>query len=142
MVHQYRHSGSPGGRNSWSDTDASSVSRRREPPAPTPSPAPIDTPKYRLCMRVQFRHIGVNLLHRCASAHSLPLLNRQMAQTSDKADLLGGIILAIATVLALLVANSPLAPHYSAILHTTGEIRVGAIGLAKSLEHWVNDGLM
>jgi NhaA family Na+:H+ antiporter len=65
-----------------------------------------------------------------------------MAQTSDKADLLGGIILAIATVLALLVANSPLAPHYSAILHTTGEIRVGSIGLAKSLEHWVNDGLM
>jgi len=65
-----------------------------------------------------------------------------MAQTSDKADLLGGILLAIATVLALLVANSPLAPHYSAILHTTGEIRVGSIGLAKSLEHWVNDGLM
>jgi Na+:H+ antiporter, NhaA family len=65
-----------------------------------------------------------------------------MAQTSDKADLIGGIILAIGTVLALLVANSPLAPHYSTILHTTGEIRVGSIGLAKSLEHWVNDGLM
>ena len=65
-----------------------------------------------------------------------------MAQTTDKADLLGGIILAIATLAALLAANSPLAPHYSALLQATGEVRVGSIGLAKSLEHWINDGLM
>jgi Na+:H+ antiporter, NhaA family len=65
-----------------------------------------------------------------------------MAQTSDKADLVGGIILAVATLAALLAANSPLAPHYSALLHAAGEVRIGSIGLAKSLEHWVNDGLM
>src|SRR5580704_530596 len=65
-----------------------------------------------------------------------------MAQTTDKADLLGGISLAIATLAALLAANSPLAPHYSALLQATGEVRVGSIGLAKSLEHWINDGLM
>jgi NhaA family Na+:H+ antiporter len=65
-----------------------------------------------------------------------------MAQTTDKADLLGGIILAIATLAALLAANSPLAPHYSALLQATGEVRFGSIGLAKSLEHWINDGLM
>jgi NhaA family Na+:H+ antiporter len=65
-----------------------------------------------------------------------------MAQTTNKSDLLGGIILAIATLAALLAANSPLAPHYGAVLQATGEVRVGSIGLAKSLEHWINDGLM
>src|SRR6202521_5540126 len=65
-----------------------------------------------------------------------------MAQNSDQTDLFGGIVLGIATLAALLIANSPLAPQYSALLHATGEIRIGSVGLSKSLEHWVNDGLM
>jgi Na+:H+ antiporter, NhaA family len=65
-----------------------------------------------------------------------------MAQDSDKADLFGGLILGAATLAALLIANSAFAPQYSAILQATGEIRIGSIGLAKSLEHWINDGLM
>jgi NhaA family Na+:H+ antiporter len=74
-----------------------------------------------------------------------PQLNRfglAMAQDSDKADLFGGIALGAATLAALLIANSPLAPQYSAVIHTTAEVRIGSIGLAKSLEHWINDGLM
>jgi Na+:H+ antiporter, NhaA family len=65
-----------------------------------------------------------------------------MAQSTDKTDLFGGIALGIATLAALLIANSPLGPQYSALIHATAGIRIGSIGLSKSLEHWINDGLM
>jgi Na+:H+ antiporter, NhaA family len=65
-----------------------------------------------------------------------------MAPNTDKADLFGGIALGIATLAALSIANSPLGPQYSALIHATAEIRIGSIGLSKSLEHWINDGLM
>jgi Na+:H+ antiporter, NhaA family len=65
-----------------------------------------------------------------------------MPHDTDKADLYGGIALGIATLAALIVANSSLGPQYSALLDATGEIRIGSIGLSKSLEHWINDGLM
>src|ERR1700694_4612766 len=65
-----------------------------------------------------------------------------MAQNSDQTDLFGGIVLGIATLAALLIANSALGPQYNALIHATAEIRIGSIGLSKSLEHWINDGLM
>ena len=61
---------------------------------------------------------------------------------SDTSDFYGGIALALATLAALIVANSPLGPDYRAVLAMTGEIRISSISLAKSLEHWINDGLM
>ena len=61
---------------------------------------------------------------------------------SDNSDLLGGIVLGVATIAALIIANSPLGHQYEAVLQTTGEVRIGSIGLSKSLEHWINDGLM
>src|ERR1700688_5049860 len=61
---------------------------------------------------------------------------------SDRSDLYGGLGLGLATLAALLVANSALEPYYTAFLHLTGEVRIGAIGLAKPLDHWINDGLM
>jgi Na+:H+ antiporter, NhaA family len=64
------------------------------------------------------------------------------ANESDRSDLYGGVALGIGTLAALVVANSPLNPYYAALLQTTGEVRIGSIGLAKSLEHWINDGLM
>ena len=64
------------------------------------------------------------------------------SQASDRSDLYGGLGLALATLAALVVANSALAPYCTAFLHLTGEVRIGAIGLAKPLEHWINDGLM
>jgi NhaA family Na+:H+ antiporter len=66
----------------------------------------------------------------------------QQAHGSENADLYGGIVLGLATIAALVVANSPLGHHYEALLHATGEVRIGSIGLTKSLEHWINDGLM
>src|SRR5450631_1169561 len=65
-----------------------------------------------------------------------------MAQNSDQTDLFGGIALGMTTLAALLIANSALGPQYNALIHATAEIRIGSIGLSKSLEHWINDGLM
>jgi NhaA family Na+:H+ antiporter len=65
-----------------------------------------------------------------------------MATQNERADLYGGIALGAATLAALLIANSALAPHYDALIHAQAEIRVGSIGLSKQLEHWINDGLM
>jgi len=73
-----------------------------------------------------------------ASSRSAPAAH----QSTDKADLYGGIALGIATLAALIIANSSLAPQYRALFDATGEIRIGSIGLSKSIEHWVNDGLM
>jgi Na+:H+ antiporter, NhaA family len=63
-------------------------------------------------------------------------------EETDNTALLGGVVLVIVTLAALLVANSPLSSQYRAFFDTTAEIRVGSIGLSKSLEHWINDGLM
>ncbi len=52
------------------------------------------------------------------------------------------LVLAIATMLALLVANSPLAGAYRTLLD--GDIAIGwaPLVLEKTLLHWINDGLM
>jgi len=65
-----------------------------------------------------------------------------MQDQTDRSDFYGGVVLALATLAALIVANSSLGGQYEALLETTGEIRVGSISLAKSLTHWINDGLM
>ncbi|WP_298768417.1 Na+/H+ antiporter NhaA [uncultured Shewanella sp.] len=54
----------------------------------------------------------------------------------------GGILLMLAVILALLLANSPLSWLYQDFLHTEMQIRVGSLDLDKSLLHWINDGLM
>jgi NhaA family Na+:H+ antiporter len=63
-------------------------------------------------------------------------------EATETSDLYGGIALGMAAVAALIVANSPLSAHYHDLLNTTGEIRIGAMGLKKTLAHWINDGLM
>ncbi|MGE0351934.1 MAG: Na+/H+ antiporter NhaA [Gemmatimonadales bacterium] len=54
----------------------------------------------------------------------------------------GGLALMATAVLAMAVANSPLAGGYSALLSTPLEIRLGALAIAKPLLLWINDGLM
>ena len=54
----------------------------------------------------------------------------------------GGLLLAIATVLALIAANSPLRPLYDLILDVPLQIRIGDLDLHKPLLLWINDGLM
>jgi len=54
----------------------------------------------------------------------------------------GGILLLLAAVVALVVANSPLAGFYSELLDTTVAVQVGALSINKPLLLWINDGLM
>jgi NhaA family Na+:H+ antiporter len=53
-----------------------------------------------------------------------------------------GIVLLLATIIALILANSPLASAYDQVLHTYIGISVGPYALKYSLQHWINDGLM
>jgi Na+:H+ antiporter, NhaA family len=53
-----------------------------------------------------------------------------------------GIILLTMAIVALLVANSPLAGSYHALLDTHLGIVLGPFVLEETVLHWVNDGLM
>jgi Na+:H+ antiporter, NhaA family len=55
---------------------------------------------------------------------------------------IAGTILVVAAALALALANSPLAPHYDALLLLPGELRVGPLEIRKPLLLWLNDGWM
>ncbi len=54
----------------------------------------------------------------------------------------GGILLLAAAVLAMIIANSPLAHLYEGLLEVTVAVQVGALSIDKPLLLWVNDGLM
>jgi Na+:H+ antiporter, NhaA family len=54
----------------------------------------------------------------------------------------GGILLIIATVVALIWANSPFKDSYHHLWHTYLSINIGELSLTYSLHHWINDGLM
>jgi Na+:H+ antiporter, NhaA family len=53
----------------------------------------------------------------------------------------GGIVLAVATVLALIISNSSYGTAYEAFRYVTGEVRIGGdwLVLSKPLILWVND---
>ncbi|MDB9952040.1 Na+/H+ antiporter NhaA [Porticoccaceae bacterium] len=53
-----------------------------------------------------------------------------------------GIVLMLAALVAIVLANSPLESYYQMLLSTAVEVRVGAIEVAKPLLLWINDGLM
>lgn len=54
----------------------------------------------------------------------------------------GGILLMVAAILAMVVANSPLSFYYDFFINTPVHIRVGSLEIAKPLLLWINDGLM
>jgi NhaA family Na+:H+ antiporter len=53
-----------------------------------------------------------------------------------------GILLIIATLIALGWANSPWADSYQSLWHTNVSFNFGNFILSKDLLHWINDGLM
>jgi NhaA family Na+:H+ antiporter len=53
-----------------------------------------------------------------------------------------GLLLMGSAVLALFIANSPLAHGYEEILNTVVGFRVGGWTFGHSVHHWINDGLM
>lgn len=54
----------------------------------------------------------------------------------------GGILLMVATLLALVLANSPLSFLYEALLETPVAVTIGQLSIHKPLLLWINDGLM
>ncbi|TNF43310.1 MAG: Na+/H+ antiporter NhaA [Epsilonproteobacteria bacterium] len=54
----------------------------------------------------------------------------------------GGVLLIIAAVMAMIVANSPLSPYYNMLIDIPVRISVGDFEIAKPLLLWINDGLM
>jgi NhaA family Na+:H+ antiporter len=53
-----------------------------------------------------------------------------------------GFVLIFMTLLALILANSPLKEAYEHFFHTYIDLNVGSWKLSHSLHHWINDGLM
>ncbi|MFT5662409.1 MAG: NhaA family Na+:H+ antiporter [Sulfurimonas sp.] len=53
-----------------------------------------------------------------------------------------GLVLLGTTILALILANSPLSDIYAHFFHTNIDFNVGEWKLSHSLHHWINDGLM
>ncbi len=53
-----------------------------------------------------------------------------------------GILLLAAAIVAMVMANSPLANLYAALLDTTLAVQIGALKISKPLLLWINDGLM
>jgi Na+:H+ antiporter, NhaA family len=51
-------------------------------------------------------------------------------------------LLLLATVVALVWANSPLKESYVDLWHTEATIGIGSSDITEDLQHWVNDGLM
>ncbi len=54
----------------------------------------------------------------------------------------GGAVLLAAAAIALLIANSPVAPAYNSFLELPVAVQVGALAIHKPLLLWINDGLM
>ena len=57
-------------------------------------------------------------------------------------DASSGIILVLASLLALVLANSPFSPAYNSFLEFPVSIVLGSFEISKPLVLWINDGLM
>jgi NhaA family Na+:H+ antiporter len=59
-----------------------------------------------------------------------------------KLEAAGGIILVIASVTAIIIANSPFNQYYTDLMHIDIIVKIHNFQLNKDLLHWINDGLM
>lgn len=59
-----------------------------------------------------------------------------------KLETAGGLMLMVAAVVAMIVANSPLAGLYNSLLEVPFTVMLGDFGLSKPVLLWINDGLM
>lgn len=53
-----------------------------------------------------------------------------------------GVLLLLATVTALTLANSPLSEPFLRVWETSTGFHLGSLDFSRSLRHWINDGLM
>ncbi|WP_457857490.1 Na+/H+ antiporter NhaA [Psychrobacter pulmonis] len=54
----------------------------------------------------------------------------------------GGIVLALAAIAAMIIANTSLSTWYESFIHAPVAIQIGGFEIAKDAHHWINDGLM
>lgn len=54
----------------------------------------------------------------------------------------GGIVLALAAIAAMIIANTPLNSWYESFIHAPVAVQIGSFAIAKDAHHWINDGLM
>ena len=77
-----------------------------------------------------------------ASDGPVPRLLARPVRTFLATEASGGIVLLLATIVALLWANSPWSEGYNGVWETEVVLKVGGFEMAEDLRHWVNDGLM
>ncbi|MED7819397.1 MULTISPECIES: Na+/H+ antiporter NhaA [unclassified Francisella] len=65
-----------------------------------------------------------------------------MSVNSNNQEIIGGIILFSAAILAIFVNNSPLSLYYGMLDTVNVKLGVENLVIDKSLTHWINDGLM
>lgn len=85
------------------------------------------------------------LISRSSARPRITRLRRSVVQSIAefaRLEVAGSAILLAATILALLLANSPLAADYAAILKIDVGAAIGDLTLTQTVGHWVNDGLM
>ncbi len=72
------------------------------------------------------------------------LIDRLMRpfKTFARVEASGGILLLVCTIIAMILANSPLAEAYHHFWEVPVTIGAGTYHLTESLHHWINDGLM
>ncbi len=54
----------------------------------------------------------------------------------------GGIVLALAAIAAMIIANTSLNTWYESFIHAPVAIQIGSFAIAKDAHDWINDGLM
>lgn len=72
-------------------------------------------------------------------AASAPL---DMLRKFLRLEAIGGLLLFVAAMAGLVLANSPFSSYYCALLDTPMAIQIGALSINKPLILWINDGLM
>ena len=75
---------------------------------------------------------------------AIPLIEQALAPfiRFSRVEASGGLVLIACTLIALIWANSPLAPSYFALWEKPVTVGFGDMVLSKTLLHWINDGLM
>jgi len=65
-----------------------------------------------------------------------------LAEQLLKDEAIGGKLILVAVVLALIAANTPIASWYDGLLHTELGVAIGSWSLSLDLSHWISEGLM
>jgi len=53
-----------------------------------------------------------------------------------------GLVLMVMTIIALILANTPMTETYASFFHTKVDLHIGSWKLSHNIHHWINDGLM